>query len=658
MTTKDTFKDRNIIIRLLFSAAALLLTGRAMQLQVLDDTYMRRADATTIESIVSYPSRGLIYDRYEKLMVHNTPVFDLMVTYNQLNPNMDTVKFCQLLKIDKKTFLENIEKNWKDKRFSKNVPFLFLSRITGETFSRFQESLFEFPGFTIATKNIRAYPLHNGANVLGYISEVSPAQIESSDGFYAPADYIGSSGLERTYEKELRGSKGVRNVLKDNLGRIVGPYKDGTQDSSAVAGKDLYTSLDIELQAYGEALMANKRGSIVAIEPATGEILCLVTAPTYDPATLAINEGRGVAFRQLMSDPLKPLFDRSTQAAYPPGSIIKPVVALMALQDGVTSIDRGVSCNGAYRLVTPRKVFQWGCHGHAPAHNVASAIQHSCNTYFFTIFRDIVDKYGYNNAKKGLIDFDNYCYKFGLGQKLGVDFGNERKGRVPTPDIYDKQHKGYNWKSPTIMNIAIGQGEFELTTVQMANLAAIIANKGYFYTPHLIKKFKDGTPIPEQFRKKNRTGINPYYFEPVHQGMEGVITSGTGRRGGVPGIRVCGKTGTSQNPHGEDHSVFFAFAPREDPKIAIAVFVENAGWGNDFAAPISSLMIEKYLKRVTTRPDLEEQAKRPVGARRVRGNVAAIAPGTPDGQQDAPPVEGPDPQPATLPDNPQGGRKK
>ncbi|MEL6864614.1 MAG: penicillin-binding transpeptidase domain-containing protein, partial [Bacteroidota bacterium] len=388
---------------------------------------------------------------------------------------------------------------------------------------------------------------------------------------------------------------GTKLVLKDNLGREVGPYKGGRLDSVAISGADLISSLDIDLQSYGEELMRNKTGSIVAIEPASGEILAMISSPTYDPNLLTINRDRGAAFNALLQDSLKPFFDRSVMAKYPPGSIFKSVVALVAMQEGVLDPNRGITCNsGYYYNGTVRK-----CHAHPYPYNVEVAMQHSCNAYFFQVLRDLVDKNGFYNPHPGLDTFVNYLYDFGLGQPMGVDIPNEQAGNVPTSSYYDflyPRNKG-SWYSPTIMSIGIGQGEIQMTTLQMANLAAIIANRGYFYVPHLLKGFKNGDfEIPEQFLERKEVPIDKPYFDPVINGMEKVVLGGTGVVAQIPGISVCGKTGTSQNPHGKDHSVFFAFAPKENPKIAIAVYVEHGIWGATYGAPIASLMIEQYLR--------------------------------------------------------------
>ncbi|MEM1319300.1 MAG: penicillin-binding protein 2 [Bacteroidota bacterium] len=591
----DNYRERSSVVKLLFFIAAGILLFKALQIQLLDTSYQARASATAIDKYVLYPSRGLIYDRNKKLLVNNNAMYDLKVTYNQIRPEMDTTKFCELLKINRKTFKNNLDKNFRSRRYSKSVPFVFMSKISAETCARFMEHLHEFPGFSIQLRNVRGYPHKNAAHVLGYLNEVNQEQLEKFPGQYAKGDYIGAMGLEAAYEKELRGRKGAKYILKDNMGREVGPYKNGKQDSVAISGKDLISTLDIDLQGYGEQLMQNKTGSIVAIEPASGEILTMISTPTYDPNLLTINRHRGEAFSALLNDTLKPFFDRSIMAKYPPGSIFKSVVALVGMQEKVLQPNRFIPCKMGYFYNGEMRK----CHDHPPPYNVEIAMAHSCNAYFFQTIRDIVEIDGFYKPQKGVDLFSRYLYQFGLGTPLGVDIPNEREGNVPTSAYYDKLYPKANgpWYSPTIMSIGIGQGEVEMTTLQMANLAAVMANRGYYYTPHLIKAFKDDDQdIPSKFREKHSIPIKPEFYDPVVEGMEQALLKGTARVAFIKDIAICGKTGTSQNPHGKDHSVFFAFAPKENPQIAIAVYVEHGIWGATYAAPIASLMIEKYLK--------------------------------------------------------------
>jgi penicillin-binding protein 2 len=594
--------ERQRHIRIAFILCGIVLILKAAQLQLFDPSFRKRADATTIDQMTVYPARGLVYDRRNELILFNTVMYDLMVTYNQVDssmrkPNPKSEKlndFCSLLGINQAAYFENLNKNWRSGRFSRSVPFVFLKKIPAETYAKLQEQLYNYPGFFVQVRSIRGYPYNAGAHLLGYINEVDQRDIERGNGQYVSGDYIGAAGLESEYESYLRGKKGVTFKLKDNLGRIVGEYETGKFDTTAVSGSDLVTGIDGALQAYGEKLLQNKTGSIVAIEPRSGEILAMVSAPTYDPNLLTMTQGRGAVFSKLLTDPLKPFFDRTVMAKYPPGSIFKTVVTLAGLQEGTLNPNAGMGCNGGYFYAG--RLYK--CHGHGAVGNAVDALAYSCNTYYFSEFRDIVDKFGFSKPQQGLDQFKMYCGKMGLGALLEVDYPHETPGNIPGSAYYDKiypKNRG-GWRSPTIMSVGIGQGELQLTTLQMANLAACIANRGYWYRPHIAKSFKDKTPIPSRFLEIQRVPIDAKNFDIVIEGMAQCVNRGTARIAALPDIQVCGKTGTSQNPHGEDHSVFFAFAPKDNPQIAIAVYVENAGWGASYAAPIASLMIEKYLK--------------------------------------------------------------
>lgn len=594
----DNFQDRQIFIRALFGLAALVLIVRALDLQVIDDTYSKRADAVSTGSRVLYPSRGGIYDRNEKLIVNNNPMYDLLVTYNQVDQNMDTAKFCSLLEIDKEYFLKTINKNWKSNRYSKTSPFVFLTNITPEIYTRFQESLYEFPGFYAQKRIIRSYPYPYGAHTLGNIREVNAKEVKDSSDTYKPGDYIGSGGLERYNEFYLRGTKGVRRILKNSMGREVASYQDGALDEVPVSGLNIKTSLDIDLQAYAEQLMQNKAGSVVALDPNTGEILTMVSAPSFDPNVLSIGKNRGAAFDTLRLDPNKPFINRATSAQYPPGSLFKSVVALIAMQEGLLNPNRTILCNLGYhyngQLLT-------GCHPHPTCTNVGMAIQHSCNAYFVTTYREILDQFGYITPKKGLDRFNEYLDRFGMGKRLGIDFPGEKKGNFPTSDYFDKVYDAEGrWYSIWLRSMGIGQGELLMTNIQMANLAAIIANRGHFYTPHFVNEIKDaqGNIIEERVFEKNEVGVDEVHFKPVIDGMEKAVMGGTAVNAYIWDLPICGKTGTAENNQGskKDHSIFFAFAPKDDPKIAIAVYIENSGFGGTYAAPIASLIIEKYIR--------------------------------------------------------------
>lgn len=590
--------EKSKIILIVFGICAFILTAKTAQLQLFSDKYKNEARRTTLDKSVKYPARGLIYDRNEKLLVSNNTIYDINVIYNNVSKNIDTTEICTLLDIDKATFKKNINKNWNSPQYHKAIPFTFLTRVKPEQFSIFQEHLHKFPGFYPIERNIRTYPHKNVAHVLGFLGEVDKDDLEKEGNEeYASGDYIGRSGLERTYEYALRGTKGVGYVLKDNLGRDVESYENGRLDSAAISGSDIISTIDLDLQTYGEMLMQNKLGSIVALEPSTGEILTMISSPSYDPNLLNLDRNRGVAYDSLSQDTLyKPLFDRSVMAKYPPGSLFKTVFSLIAMQKQILHHNRTIYCDGAYE-VDSRGLYVQGCHHHPTPYNVSIAIQHSCNTYYYQLLREFIDSHGYTTPGVGLDTLLSHLKDFGLGQKLGIDYHTEEKGFLPSPEFYDRLYSNVRngWRSTYILSLGIGQGELELTTVQMANLAAIIANKGYFYTPHLVKSFvKEEFELDNEYTVPKRVRIDEEHFEPVIDGMSKVTTLGTGKLAFIPGIEICGKTGTSENS-GEDHSVFFAFAPRENPKIAIAVFVENAGFGGDIAAPIASLMIEKYI---------------------------------------------------------------
>lgn len=574
------------------------------KIQLFNPYYSTKASSTTLNQNTIYPARGLFYDRNHKLLVINYPTYDIHVTYRDIRPGMDTNLFCQLLSVSKESFISGLEKDWKSGKYSKSVPFVFIKSIPPEQFLPFQENTFRFPGFKGVLRSIREYPVSNGANFLGYISEVTKDEIDRSEGKYKLGDYSGTSGLEKIYEEAIRGTNGVEFVLKDNLGREVEKFENGNFDKKAISGYDIQLSIDIELQKFGDSLMQNKVGGIVAIEPSTGEILCQITSPTYNPNLLSIHNNRGIAYAYLLRDSLKPLFDRSSNAKYPPGSIFKPILALITMQERTMNENTSHQCTGAYYY----KNVSYGCHIHPKPYKLSVALQHSCNSYFIQAFRDLVEKEGFNKPKIGLDLLVKYLGDFGLGRPLYTDISTESAGFIPTSEFYTRMYKTDRWRSTYLVSVGIGQGELQLTTIQMANLAAIIANRGYYYTPHLIKNFLGDAPdIPERFRIKNTVPIDKKYFEPVIEGMELAVRAGTAIMANNPDIVECGKTGTSQNPHGEDHSVFFAFAPRENPQIAIAVYVENAGWGGTVAAPIASLMIEKYINKTIKRKVLQEK---------------------------------------------------
>jgi len=476
--------------------------------------------------------------------------------------------------------------------------------ISVEKFATVQEELYLFPGFYGQVRTVRAYPYHSAAHTLGYISEVTPKQIAQSNGYYKQGDYIGTGGIEQSYEKALRGVKGTRFVLVDVHNREQGSFNQGKFDTAAIPGKNMISSIDIELQQYGEQLMNGKVGSVVAIEPRTGEVLAMVSSPSYDPALLTGQE-RGKNFRKLLMDSLTPLFVRPIKAAYPPGSTYKPTLALIALEEGAIREFTTYPCPGAYYVGSLRV----GCHHSGFVPGVSNAIQHSCNSYFCNYFRRVIDHDSTLTVAQGLDKWKAMLATFGIGVKTGIDLPNEGYGFVPGSAYYDKLYGKDRWNSVGVVSLGIGQGELGQTPLQMANVIAAIANRGYWYTPHLVKKVIDDDSTLQRFFVKNQVPVDQVYFDMVIKGMERVVESGTGTVAQIPGVSIAGKTGTAENPHGKDHSLFVCYAPVEDPKIAIAVIVENAGFGSTYGAPIASLMMELYLNDTisTSRKYLEER---------------------------------------------------
>ncbi len=595
----EKYVERQKVIIVFFSICALLLVYKSAELQIFESKYREQARRTTLDKRISYPSRGLIYDRNNELLVVNTPIYDIKATYKKVDSEMDTVAFCNLLEISIDTFSTLLNKNWKSRRYHKSVPFTFLSKVKPETYAQFQERMFEFPGFYPVIRNTRSYPHQNAAHTLGYLGEVDQKTINKSDGKYQLGDFIGVSGVEKSYDDILRGSKGLNYLLKDNLGRDVGSYENGSLDYSAVSGEDINLALDLVLQEYGELLMRNKKGAIVALEPETGEVLAMISAPTYDPNILKMDVNRGAAFNALLSDTInKPMLDRSVISKYPPGSIFKPIFALIALQLGVTQPNKTIYCDGSYEV--GKRGFSQGCRNHPTPYGIDVALQWSCNSYFYQLMKDCLLLNGYDNPGAGLDTLVNHLSDFGLGKKTGLDYHYENEGFIPDSKYYNRLYKDVfnGWKWSYILSLGIGQGELELTTLQMANLAAILANRGHYYKPHLLRSINgDKLAIPTKYLEQQQVRINTKHFEPVINGMEKVISQGTATSAYVAGLDVCGKTGTSQNQRRVSHSVFFGFAPKVNPKIAIAVYVENAGSGGAVAAPIGGLIIEKYINK-------------------------------------------------------------
>lgn len=588
--------NRRLFFYFLFGGSSILLILLLFEIQILDDSYAESANNNVIKSQTLYPERGYIYDRNGELLVTNQRSYDLMITPKYVT-KMDTSKFCLALDID----IEYFNKLYKKaSKYSLFRPSLFIKELSKSSAAKLQEQLYEFPGFFLQERTMRAYPNKSAAHVLGYVSQV-PDYVLEKNSFYQKNDNYGMTGVENSYEKELRGTKGVEFIIRDVWNRPKGSFKDGALDSIAIHGKDLITCLDISLQEYAEELLKNKKGSIVAIEPKTGEILSLVSSPNYDPNIL-IGRSRSTNFNLLYLDKDKPLFDRSLLAEYPPGSTFKLINALIGLQEGVINNKTQFPCEQGWKFSDKLKI---GCHPHSSPLNLSESISQSCNAYYCYTFRRIIEKY--SSAKEGYNKWRNHVLSFGLGNYLNNDLSSGRKGRVPSIDFYNRQYGQNRWKAPTVISLAIGQDALVVSPIQMANMCAAIANRGYYFTPHIVRSI-DGIPIDDNnFISPKSTSIDSKHFDYIIEGMEKVFTSsnGTAKTAKIKNIQICGKTGTAENPHGKDHSIFIAFAPKENPQIALAVYIENGGWGSTWAAPIASLLIEKYLSGEITNTERE-----------------------------------------------------
>lgn len=582
---KDTYKNRSLVLKIVVLAFSIILLGKLFHLQVFDPSYKDLAQRNVIKKVKTYPTRGLIYDRNGDLLVYNQAVFDIEVVPRQVK-QIDTLLLCNLLGISKKYFIDKMQK------LSKGINYYssneFLKQVSAEKYAAFKENSYQFPGFYGSTRTIRKYPFSNAGHLLGNIGEVDSIQIKASNNYYKPRDYVGKSGLELIYESDLRGEVGHRYIFIDKFYNEQGSFKDGAEDKLPVQGKSLKLSIDVKLQQYGEQLLKNKVGSIVAIQPSTGEVLALVTSPSIDPNLLTGRE-RSDNYTKLLLNPLKPLFNRATMAQYPPGSTFKPLVALIGLQENAIHENFGHTCGGVYHI--PGYTLKCS-HGHPSARNVQQAIQHSCNPYFWQVFRNTIENPKYPSPRDSYEKWTEYANKFSLNQPTGIDLESEKSGNVPRREYYNNLYGERGWRATTIISLGIGQGEILTTPLQLANLFTVFANRGYYYTPHIVKEIDGETP-PQV--KKIESGIAPQHFEVIAEGLKLVVDEGTGRRSKIPQVSFGGKTGTAQNPHGDDHSIFAGFAPVEKPEIVVAVVVENAGGGSRFAAPLASFMIEMYL---------------------------------------------------------------
>ena len=586
--SKYIFEQRRYIIIGAVLCVVFLFAVRLFDLQLINDDYKAAAENIALLRKILYPARGVIYDRNDNLLVYNEPSYDVMLTMRDIQP-FDTLDFCRTLGITQDFFdkrIADIKNRSLNPGYSFYIPQEFMSQLSANECGILQEKLYKFPGFYIQHRTIRNYQYPNAALVLGNVGEVNRRDIEN-DKYYVPRDLSGRSGVENRYEKQLRGEKGIEILLRDARGRIQGSYENGIHDQAPVTGKNLKLAIDIELQAYAEQLMQNKLGSVVMIEPETGEILCLVSSPTYDPALL-VGRQRGANYAILESNPLRPLVDRSIMGRYPPGSTYKPAQGLVFLQEDIITPQKAYTCANGYPFNGGRPA----CHTHDSPINLIGALATSCNAYFCWGLHDMLDtRRQYPTIQDAYNQWRGHMNSLGYGVQLGVDLPSENTGYIPTSQFYDNIYR--RWTSTTIISIAIGQGEILATPLQMCNLATIIANRGYYFTPHVVREIEGGS-LDSMYMTKNWTSISPEHFESIVHGMRNAVTYGTCTGLNMPGIEVCGKTGTVQNPQGKDHSACIGFAPLDKPEVAIVVFIENGGWGATNAIPVARLMLEKF----------------------------------------------------------------
>lgn len=593
MDSYSPYSGRKYIVIAIFSFIMIVFIIKLFYIQIIDPKYRQSANDNVFRYVTQYPARGLIFDRNGKMLVFNQVAYDLMIQPDQLLA-FDTLALCKILEIDPKVLVLEIKKA---KKYSLHRASVIIKQISSLKYNVFQETLYKYPGFYFQTRTLRVYPSSIAAHVMGYIGEVDEAFIKKNS-YYKSGDYLGISGIEKAYENDLRGIKGIKVLLVDVHNTVKGSYMNGALDTAAVVGANVFSSIDSTLQAYGEKLMMNKLGSVVAIEPSTGEILTLITSPSYDP-NLMVGRTRAENYQKLRKDSLNPLFNRALMAKYPPGSTFKMLQALIGLQEGVITTQSVFNCAGGYHVGRTLKCHHFGGIG------FLQSISGSCNAYYCHVFQRILDDKKFKRIGDAYTNWRNHVVSFGMGVKLETDLTHELKGILPSANYFDKKYGKDRWKSIWLISMAIGQGELGMTPLQMVNYTAILANRGFYYTPHIIKKVQGKEKIDARFLEKKVVSIDRQWFDPVIEGMRGVVTNGTAVIANVPDIEICGKTGTAQNPHGKDHSIFIAFAPKDNPKIAIAVYVENAGFGSTVAAPIASLMIEKYLRGSINRNDLE-----------------------------------------------------
>ena len=599
---RPDYSYRRLVIGGISILIVVIYAIRLFSLQIMSEDYRRTADSNAFLKRVQYPSRGLIYDRKGKLVVYNEVAYDVMIVTNEAKNHLDTLAFCEALGITKDQFLERLDEikdSKKNPGYSRFSQQLFMGQLDKELFLAFREKLFRFPGIYIRKRTIRQYAYPNGAHVLGDVGEVSQNDIdEAEDKYYGRGDYIGKLGVERSYEKYLRGTKGIQIMVRDARGRVQGHYRNGQMDRRAIPGKNITLSIDIELQALAERLMKGKIGSIVAIEPSTGEVLCMVSAPY--PRGM-IGKRRSKTHQELGENPFKPLLNRAIMGQYPPGSTFKPSQALTFLTEGILTPYTPLPCNGGFNY----KRLRVGCHPHPSPISLSEALSTSCNGYFCWGLYYMMGKHKYGSLVNAMNKWRDYMVSMGFGYKLGIDLPGEKRGMIPNGAYYNEVYR-HSWGALSVISISIGQGEVNLTPLQIANLGATIANRGYYYIPHVVRKI-EGASIDSIYTEPHRTKAATWAYQWVVRGMRQSAISGTCKALSRLPFSACGKTGTAQN-RGHDHSVFMGFAPMEHPRIAIAVYVENGGFGADFGVPIGALLMEKYINGKLS-PDNEVRAR-------------------------------------------------
>ena len=599
MSDEPNYINRKYILGGIAVAVVIIYLIRLFSLQLMSDDYKKNADSNAFRKEIQYPSRGLILDRKGRLLVYNESSYNIMVVMNDQR-GIDTLDFCQIVGITKDFYIKRMDEIKSKISYSRYTPQLFMSQIPAEEFSVFREKLFRFKGFSVEKRSVRHYTTGLGAHLLGDVGEVNDKDIANDD-YYQSGDFIGKLGVERSYEKELRGEKGMRIMLRDVHGRTQGHYQNGKYDKAPVPGKDVTLSIDLDLQALAERLLEGKLGAIVAIEPSTGQILCMASSPTYDPR-LTVGRNRGKYHQQLSRDPMRPLLNRAIMGTYPPGSTFKITQALMGLQEGSITPEIAFPCHHGFNY----KGLHLGCHGHASPINLVPAIGTSCNAYFcWNLYRMFSNKRKYGSVQNAMNCWKDHMVDMGFGYKLGIDLPGESRGMIPNANYYD-DHYRKSWNALTVISISIGQGEVTATPLQIANLAATVANRGHYYVPHIVRSIRGGQ-IDSLYTHPHHTTINPRWYDYAVAGMRKAVLSGTCHAANIPGIEVCGKTGTAQN-RGHDHSAFMGFAPMNSPRIAVVAYIENGGFGAVYGVPIGALIMEQYLNGSLS-PSSEKKAQ-------------------------------------------------